>query len=201
LQSSLGPAGDRGHHLQIAQEFLDHTFRGLGLGLPLRLQEQLGLFQNALPDLGWRLSPGRIQLPGLPAGELVPGERGRHLPTVFQVQTRHRHQVLHRHLRRDLPSAHLLLHAFREQLHQSQAPRYPAHTAIELPGQLLQPIAETLLHLGQQPALFQPALAVRPTQGTIQHQRLGFAHGPDHRLHAVPTQLLQSGNALVTVDD
>jgi hypothetical protein len=200
-QPSVGPTGDRGHHLQIAQQFLHREASCLGLGLPLRFQEQLGLFQNALPDLGRRVSPGRIQLPGLPAPELVPGEGGGHLPTVLQAGTRHRHQVLHRHLRRDLAGAHLLLHAFRKKLNQSQAARHPAHTAIELSRQFLQVITETLLQLRQQPAFFHRALSLRPTQRTIQHQSLGFAHGPDHRLDRVPAQLFQSSDALVTVDD
>jgi len=54
----------------------------LGLGFPLRLQKQLRLFEKALPDLGRRLSPSGIQLPSLPARELVPRKRGGHLLTV-----------------------------------------------------------------------------------------------------------------------
>jgi hypothetical protein len=38
-------------------------------------------------------------------------------------------------------------------------------------------------------------------QRTVQHQSLDFVHRPDHRLNRVPTQLLESRDALVTVND
>ena len=84
------------------------------LRLPLRLQKQLRLFKKALPDLGRRLPPGGIQLPGLSARELMPRKRRGQLLTVVQAATRHRHQILHRYLRRDLAHTHLLLHAIRK---------------------------------------------------------------------------------------
>ena len=58
-------------HLQIAQQFLKRGGYG-GLCFPVHLQKQLWLFEETLSDLGRRLAPGGIQLPGLPAGELVP---------------------------------------------------------------------------------------------------------------------------------
>ena len=107
-------------HLQIAQQFLKRGGHG-GLRFPLHLQKQLWLFKQTCPDLGRRLAPGGIQLPGLPAGELVPRESLRHLLAVFQAATRHRHQILHRHLRGDLARSYLLLHAVRQKLNQGQA--------------------------------------------------------------------------------
>ena len=89
--------------------------------LPLRFQKQLRLFEKALPDLGRSFSPGGIQLPGLPVRELVPRKRRGHLLTVVQAATRHRHQILHRYLRRDLACTHLLLCAVRKKLDQGQA--------------------------------------------------------------------------------
>ncbi len=112
--ASVGPIGDGRDHLQIAQQFLEGRACCLRLSLPLRLQKQLRLFEKALPDLGRSFSPGDIQLPGLPARELVPRKRGGHLLTVVQTATRHRHQILHRYLRRDLAHTHLLLHAIRK---------------------------------------------------------------------------------------
>ena len=38
-------------------------------------------------------------------------------------------------------------------------------------------------------------------QRTVQHQSLDFVHRPDHRLDRVSTQLLESRDALVTVND
>jgi hypothetical protein len=87
----------------------------------LHLQKQLWLFEETLSDLGWRLAPGGIQLPGLPAGELVPRAGRRHLLAVFQAATRHRHQILHRHLRGELARSYLVLHAVRQKLNQGQA--------------------------------------------------------------------------------
>jgi len=116
-QTSVGAMSDGRHHLQIAQKFLE---RGNGcrfeFGFPLYLQKQLRLFEKALSDLEWSFPPGDIQLPGLPARELVPRKRGGHLLAVLQADTRHRHQILHRHLRGDLPRAYLLLHVVRKKL-------------------------------------------------------------------------------------
>lgn len=200
-QTSVGPLSDGRYHPQIAQQFLEGGGCCWGLGFLVHLQKQLRLFKKALPDSGRSFSPSGIQLPGLPACELVPGKRGSHLLTVLETRARHRHQILPRHLRRDLARAHLLLHAVGEQLDQGQATRYPTHTAIELSSQLLQAIAKSLLQLRQQPAFFQGAVWLRPTQRTVQHQSLDFAQRPEHRFNRVPAQLLESRDALVTVDD
>jgi len=103
-------------------------------------------------------------------------------------------------MRRDFPLTDLLLDRLRQKLHQCQAPRYPTHTAVKPPCQLLQPITETLLQLCQQPALFQWGFLFGQTQRTIQQQRLGFAHRPYHRLHCVSTQLLERCDALVPIN-
>lgn len=116
-QTPVGAMSDGHHHLQIAQKFLERgNGWGFEFGIPLRLQKQLRLFEKALSDLGWSLPPGDIQLPGLPARELVSRKRGRHLLAVLQAHTRHRHQILHRHLRGDLAGAYLLLHVVRKKL-------------------------------------------------------------------------------------
>jgi hypothetical protein len=117
-QPSVGPMSDGRDHVQIAQQFLEvRGGCGLGLNFLLHLQKQLGLFQKALSDLRRRLSPSGIQLPRLPARELVSGKGTCHLLAVLQAVTRHRHQVLHRQLRRDLARAYLLLHVVRKKLH------------------------------------------------------------------------------------
>ena len=58
-----------------------------------------------------------------------------------------------------------------------------------------------MLQLREQPALFQGTFRFRPMQRTVQHQSLDFVHRPDHRLDRVSTQLLESRDALVTVND
>jgi hypothetical protein len=92
-----------------------------GIYFPLHLQKQLRLFEQTCPDLRRGFAPGGIQLPGLPAGELVPRKGRGHPLAVFQAATRHRHQVLHRHLCGNLSRSYLLLHALRQKLHQGQA--------------------------------------------------------------------------------
>ena len=52
LELSVSAASDGGHQLQIREHLLEGTVRGLELGITLGFQEQLRLFENALPDLG-----------------------------------------------------------------------------------------------------------------------------------------------------
>jgi hypothetical protein len=58
-----------------------------------------------------------------------------------------------------------------------------------------------LLKLGEQPAFFQRALSLRPMQRTVQHQCRDFAQRPNHRLGRISAELLESRDALVTIDD
>jgi hypothetical protein len=124
-----------------------------------------------------------------------------HAGAVLGAGTRHGHQEFHGYMSREGTPADLLLHAFREQLYQRQAVRYPTHTAIESARQLLQAVAEALLEFRQQPAFFQSAVAFRPTQRAIQDQRFRFAQGPDHGLDRIAAQLFQGRHALIAVND
>ena len=204
-QPLVGPVHDRRHHLQIAPQFGGWRRSRRRFQVPLRFQKQLGLIEKAFSDCRRAVAPGGIQLPGLPRVEPMPHERRRHPLAIIQADARGalwaRNQILHRQVRRHLALAHLLLDRFREKLDQRQPPRHPTDAAIEPPGQLLESIAEALLQLRQQPALFQRRLVFAQPQRTIQHQRLGLAHRPDHRLHRVPAQLLQRRDPLVAVDD
>ena len=196
------PAGGAVHdgqcHLQIAQQF---GAGGCGLGfLPLRLEKQFRLIENSLANQRRPVAPGSIKLPGLPRVAVIFHECRGHPLALLQAHACHRHQELHGHMRRDLALTHLLLDGFRQKFYQRQPPRHPAHAAIEPARQLIQSIAEALLHLLQQPALLQCAFAFGETQRTIQQQSLGLAHRPDHRFHRVPAQLLERRQALVAVD-
>jgi hypothetical protein len=129
------------------------------------------------------------------------GQDRRHSLAILQALARHRHQKLQRHLRQDLALAHLLLDRLRQNLHQRQPPRYPAHTAVEPARQLIEPIAEALLQLGQQPTHFQCGLVLGQPQRAVQQHRRSLAHRPHHSLHSVPAQLLQRCDPLIAVDD
>ena len=129
------------------------------------------------------------------------GEDRRDSLAILQALARHRHQKLQRHLRRDFALAYLPLDRFRQNLHQRKPPRYPAHATIEPPRQLIEPVAETLLQLGQQPTHLQRGLVFTQPQRAVQQHCRGLAHRPYHRLHRVPAQLLQRRDPLVAVDD
>ncbi len=194
-----GATQDGDRHIQIAL----HLFGRRRLGyrrLPLRFQKQFRLGENAFADRARAVAPGRIQLPGLPRIATMRDENGRHARAVAGFDSRHRHQILHRHLRREFSFAYLLLDRFRQQLHQGQSPRDPTGAAVEAARQFIQTIAEALLHLRQQPALFERTLLRAEPQRSRQQQGFGFAHRPDRGFHCVPAQLFQRGHALVAVD-
>jgi hypothetical protein len=159
-QPAMRAVHDGGHHLQIAPQFGGCPGWRFLLGWPLCFEKQRGIIQDALADGTRPLAPGGIQLAGLTRIAVVLCEDRRHPLAILQALPRYRHQKLHRYLCRDLALAHLLLDRFRQNLRQRQPPRYPTHTAIEPARQLLQTIAEALLHLGQQPAHFQRRLVL-----------------------------------------
>lgn len=130
-QSPLRAVHNRHHHLQIAQQFGAGPGGSFLLRLPLRFEKQLGIVQNAFADRGRAFAQRGIQLAGLTRIAVVLGEDLCHPLAILQALASHRHQEFQRHLRRDLALAHLLLDRFRQNLHQCQPPRYPAHTAVE----------------------------------------------------------------------
>jgi hypothetical protein len=95
------------------------------------------------------------------------GEDCGHPLAILQALACHRHQKLQRHLRQDLALAHVLLDCLRQNLHQRQTPRYPAHAAIEPARQLIEPVAEALLQLGQKPTHLQRGLVFGQPQRAV----------------------------------
>ena len=130
-QSPLRAVHNRHYHFKIPQQFSAGSCRSFLLRLPLRFEKQLGVVQNPFANRGRTFAPGGIQLAGLARIAVMLGEDGGHPLAVLRPLACHRHQKLHRYLRRDLALAHLLLDRFRQNLRQRQPPRYPAHTAIE----------------------------------------------------------------------
>ncbi len=198
-QPSVNAVHNRGYHFQIA----DHlgSWPGRDFLLPLRFEEQRGIVQNAFADRGRSPPPGGVQLARFARIAVLLGEDRRHALAVLQALPRHRNQELHGHLRRNLALPHLLLDRFRQKLHQRQPPRHPRHAAIQPPRQLIQAVAETLLHLLEQPTHFQRGFVFGKAQRTIQQYGRRFAHRPHHHFHCVPPQLLQRRDPFVAVDD
>jgi hypothetical protein len=186
-------------HLQVALQ-PGRLCGGLRRRLPPRFQKQLRLGENALAHHARAFAPGGIELSGLPRIATMPGKSGRHPLAMIHADSGDRHQILHRHLRRDLSFAHLLLDGFWQELDEPQSPRYPAHAPIKAARQFFQRVAKALLHLRQQPALFERAFLLAESQRPVQQQSFGFAHRPYGRFHRVPAQLLQRRDALVPVD-
>jgi hypothetical protein len=117
------PAGalqNGNRHLQIALE--SGRGRTGSRWLPLRFQKQFRLGEDALANHARAFAPGGIELPGLPRVATVLGESGGHPLAVVPVDARHRCQILHRQLRRDLSFAHLLLNDLRQKFDQRQPP-------------------------------------------------------------------------------
>jgi hypothetical protein len=113
---------NRGNHLQSARQFGRWSRRSFLLRLSVRFEKQHGIIQDALADRSRSLAPGGIQLASFACIAVMLGEDGRHALAVLQPLPRHRHQKLHRHLRRDVALAHLLLDRLRQKLHQRQPP-------------------------------------------------------------------------------
>jgi hypothetical protein len=85
---------DGNRHLQFAIE--SGCGRPGGRRLPLRFQKQFRLGQDALADHARTFAPSGIELPGLPRVATVLDEGGGHPLAMLQVDSRHRHQILHR---------------------------------------------------------------------------------------------------------
>ena len=192
-----GPRGDGPHHVQIPQDLGPGRRRWwIGLVLPVGLQKQPRVVENPSPDRRRAVAPCGIQLPGFAGAEPVRRERFSHPIAVLEARPRHRHQKLRRHMRGDVPVAHLLLDRFRKKLHQGQPARYPAHAPVEPARHLIQAVAELLPQLRQQPALFQRGVLFGKTHRAVQHQGLGFGHRPHGRFHRIPAQLPQAATRL-----
>jgi hypothetical protein len=196
-----GPSENRRDDLQIAHQLLAHRIsRRRCVQLIAGFQKQRRLIEQALSQRRRAVAPGRVKLSGLARAPAMRSQGRGHLLTVFDVGARHRHQNLHGHVRGDLSFANLLLNRLREDLHERQPARDPAHVAIEPPAQLLQPPPEPLLELGQQPPLFERGLLFRQPQRALEQQRFGLAHRPDHGTDRVPAQSLERRDPLVAVD-
>ena len=87
-ESPMGAVHNRGHHLQIADQFSGGPRRNFFL--PLRFEEQRGIIQNALADGGRSSAPGRIQLAGLAHIAVMLGEDGCHALAILQALPRDR---------------------------------------------------------------------------------------------------------------
>jgi hypothetical protein len=92
---------------------LFHRRRFCERRLALRFQKQFRFGENALAHHARALPPGGVKLRCLPRFAAVLHEYCGHALAVIRADARHRHQILHRDLRREASIAHLKLHRFR----------------------------------------------------------------------------------------
>lgn len=171
--------------------------------LLLGFQKQLRLGENPFAHLfGSGIAPRAVEQFGLPRGPVSLREHLRHPFTLLAVDARHRGQIPHGDLRRYTAFADLLLHRFRQRVHQRQPARDPTRAAVETPCQFFDRAAVLFFQLGQQPALFESGFRLAVVaQRMDQQQGFGFAHRvQNQRLDRVAPQLLERGEALVSID-
>jgi len=114
-QTAMGAVHDRAHHLQVADQVGASSRRGLLL--PLAFEKQRRIVQNAFSDRSRSPPPGAVELRRLAVFAAMLSEDCRHALAVLQTRSRHRHQKLHRRLRRDFAFPHLLLNRLRQKFH------------------------------------------------------------------------------------
>jgi hypothetical protein len=114
-QPPMRPVHNGSDHLQIADQLgAGAGRRHLLLGLTLRFEKQRRILQDPFADRGRSSPPSRIELARFARIAVMLGQDGGHALAVLQALAGCRHQKLHRHLRRDLAFADLLLDRFRQ---------------------------------------------------------------------------------------
>jgi hypothetical protein len=111
-EPAAGATQDGNGHLQIVLQ--GNRRRTGGRRPPLCFQKQFRLGEHALANYARAVPPVGIELPGLPRVATMLDEGGGHPLAVLHADARHRRQILHRQLRRQLAFAHLLLDRFRQ---------------------------------------------------------------------------------------
>ena len=172
-------AQDGQRHVQIAHHLFGRR-GGCWRCSALCLEEQLRLGEDALANGARALAPSRVELLGRAGIAMLFDENRGQAQAITGVDARHRHQMLHRHLRGDFADAHVLLNRFRQQVDQRQPARHPTRAAVEPARQFVGRVVEALFHLRQQPALFERAFPRTEAHRPRQQQGVGFAHRPHH---------------------
>jgi hypothetical protein len=116
-------AGNGREHFKIPQQGGSggFCFRLLFVDGPAGFQKQRRFFEDPVPHLRRRITPGRVQLAGFTTAELVRGNGIRHPLAVFDVGASHRNQILHGDMGCNLSQTNLLLDGIRKQFYQCQA--------------------------------------------------------------------------------
>jgi hypothetical protein len=119
---------------------------------------------------------------------------------VGGVGARHGHQVLHGGVGDDAAALHVLLDRLGQRADETQAPRHPAHAAIEAPRQSLECQTVLLMQRAQQPPLLERTVGGVGVEEVPKDERLGLRHLPHDGGDRVALQPTQAADALVPID-
>jgi len=200
LVLSRDPAHQHTGQVEVAKQLCRRGHRRILLQLPLRLDEQPRLGEQALTQRGTAVTPRRVQLAHLTGRQCKRCDLPSETLAIVRLGARHRHQVLHRRMGADAAPTHLVLHRLGQLAHQGQPPRHPARAAVETLRQLLMAEPEARLQLGKQPALLKRRLALGRAQRPAQEQRLGLVHRPHRRPDRVLPEPPRRPDPLVAVN-
>ena len=137
VESLVYAAQDSQHHVQIAPRLFGCRC-GCRRCLALCLEKQFRLSEDALANGARAFTPSRVELLSRTRIAMLFDEDRGKAQAIIGIHARHRHQILHRHVRGDLAVAHVLLDRFRQQLDQRQAARDPTRAAVESTRQLIE---------------------------------------------------------------
>jgi hypothetical protein len=203
LQAPGGPARDGAEHVQVG----DQRVRGRGFRADARgprvfrqAQDQPGVGQHEGLRRRRARDVGLVQAADLARRESMGRDRVGELDTGLRLGARQRHEVLHRGMGHDPSLADVLLDRGRQRAHQVEAPRHPAHAAIEPPRQHVEREPVVLPQGPQEPALLEHAVGGLGLEQLPQDQRVGFAQVPLHGRDRVPVQTAETADAFVPVN-
>ena len=120
---------------------------------------------------------------------------------VDRVGARQRDEVFRRGVRDKRAVLDVALHGFGKGSHQPEAPRHPAHAAIEAARQGVQRQAMLLMQRAQELALLERAVGRVGVEQLPKDQRLRLRHLPEHGGHRVALQSTEATDAFVAVHD
>ena len=142
-----------------------------------------------------------IEPADLTRGEPMRHDRLDEAHAVSRVGARQRHEVFHRGVRDERAILDVALHGIGEGSHQPEAPRDPAHAAIEAARQDVQRQTMLLMQRAQQPALLERAVGRVCVEQLPKDQRIRLRHLPEHGGHRVALQPAEAADAFMAVHD
>ena len=204
LQAAMRSSGERAQHVEIGEERVGCRHVGAktrGRGLVSETEDEPRVSQH---QLARGLRPGEVVLieaANLARRQAMRRNHRHEAETVVRVGARQRHQILHRRMRDDVAVADVLLNRVGERAQQAEAPRHPAHTAIEAPRDDVERQSVLLVQRAQQPRLLEHVLGRVGLEQLAKDQRLTGRHLPDDGGDGVAVQPTQAADTLLAVDD